>query len=303
VHWGRIVFLGYQVFFQLSFQFAWGKAPLLASQFPQEIKLTKFLTAPSGLQEFGACHIYSAVAAAQATCARKTGQNFTISESLLFGLHLKAQADPKRGYSYLRRGSDGEFSMNDAGEYINTIQRIKWGYVYDGQTYRRENLERALKRAESVRREYEMANASGTLSQESRVAYEWQMRKALIEELDLSFKEAKKISGESACGFDQLQSLDFVPQGTQGAELIRRGFPYICQHFFDSENIQRGSHVVLVAGYKLPVKPGGKILYYVRDSRVREMLMLRSLDCYRATVLYYPHEESRLRFLNIKMDY
>jgi hypothetical protein len=94
-------------------------------EYPEQVQLKAALPTRPAIQKYGACHVYAAVVAAQATCYRKTQKVLPLSVGYLFYRHLRTEATSSGNDYFLSNLHDSLFSNNDAGDYAITLNRIQ----------------------------------------------------------------------------------------------------------------------------------------------------------------------------------
>ena len=102
-------------------------------------------------QKHGACHVFAAVAAAQAACSRRTKRVLRLSEGYLFARHLRGETENSKSFPFLTINFTSLFSENDAGYYGTTLSRIEQGDVRLDSEFSMDDLDRILIRPTATR--------------------------------------------------------------------------------------------------------------------------------------------------------
>lgn len=246
-------------------------------------------------QVYGACHVYAATSAVQAACFRRTGRLLPISEGYQFYQHLREAAENRKSTSFLKVVYNELFSENDAGAYSTTLARIQKGLVFLDSDFSMRDLNESLDGAKKIRTEFRALPSWERDAAEP--TFETRFREQLIEDMDRAFtsKVSPSVTDPSlaACRPQYLRSKDVSLTPERIVRLLNAAFPVICQ-FYDSPP-DLSSHVYVLTGYRrnATFKNGFELI--ARDSRKEEISTYgRDLNCYLATVVYAPEEESRL---------
>ncbi len=286
--------------------------------YPDSMDLKNQFNEVSEKQSFGACHIYAAVGAIETACSRHTGKKIKLSEAYEFYRHSRIQLDNPNSYKFIIDTKDGQFSSNDAGAYEVTLSRIINEGTMNSSQFSMGDIKDALVQANRIRNTY------SSLSPEQRKKlineFEEQVRKALKQSYDKKFLELAtndydktehgyklKLQNDnpaSQCDFQEMRYKGIRSTPESMVAFLAKGFPVICQYYFDEKKPERGQHVVIYGGYaKRPDLKDG-IGFMIRNSNYKITLDTGyNYSCKYSTIVYHKSEEAVVKVIESNLKY